>query len=70
MVLSFHRGSSVHQQLRQPVHLRRQVPRVPERHQTSRVQTESSGTVSNCCYRLNIICDAVIYCGALKYTAV
>jgi len=34
-VLPLHRGTGVHQQLYQPFHLRRQVPRVPERRQTS-----------------------------------
>ena len=34
LVLPLHRGSGGHQQLRQPVHLRRQVPRVPAGRQT------------------------------------
>ena len=41
LVLSLHRGTGVHQQLHQPSHLRRQVPRVPAGRQTSDDEAET-----------------------------
>jgi len=41
LVLPLHRGTGVHQQLYQPSHLRRQVPRVPARRQTSDGEAET-----------------------------
>ena len=40
LVLPLDGGAGVHQQLHQPVHLRRQVPRVPARRQTTRFDTK------------------------------
>jgi len=43
LVLPLHRGAGVYQQLYQPVHLRRQVPWVPARRQTSHQEGKSDG---------------------------
>jgi len=40
LVLPFHGGDAVHELPHQPIHLRRQIPRIPARRQTARVQTE------------------------------
>ena len=41
LVLPLHRGAGDRQQLRQPFHLRRQVPRVPDGRQTPDVETNN-----------------------------
>jgi len=44
LVLPLDGGAGVHQQLHQPVHLCRQVPRVPEWRQTTDIETETEST--------------------------
>jgi len=59
-VLPLHRGTGVHQQLHQPSHLRRQVPRVPERRQTSDGEDEAESAAPVSSYIHQVITEAVV----------